>query len=75
MASARRAGLLACDDFPTTLRMLAVLNGEKLTNEPAAIVSLAAVLGGIDLVRYLLSDKYHRLREVLQMPSTTGESR
>jgi hypothetical protein len=34
-----------------------------LSNE--ATVALGAVLGGADLVRFYLSDDYHRLRETL----------
>jgi tetratricopeptide (TPR) repeat protein len=64
LALAKRAGLLACDDFSAAIWMVALLSGEKLANNDAA-VALGAVLGGPDLVRFYLSDDYQRLRVAL----------
>jgi len=64
LAQAKRAGLLACDDFSAAIWMVARLSGEKLSNNNAA-VALGAVLGGPDLVRFYLSDDYQHVRDVL----------
>jgi hypothetical protein len=63
-----RAGLLACDDFVAAARILARLNGEDLALTEEGAVALGAVPGGADLVRYYLSDDYHRLRQALGEP-------
>ncbi len=64
LALAKRAGLVACDDFSAAIWMVARLSGEQLANNDSA-VALGAVLGGPDLVRFYLSDDYQRLRDVL----------
>lgn len=66
-ANAKRAGLLACDDFAAAIWMIARLYGESLASLHA-MVALGAVLGGADLVRYYLSDDYQRLRDILTTP-------
>jgi hypothetical protein len=63
LATDRRAGLFACDDFAAATRMIARLGGDHLG--PSDIQALAMVLCGEDLVRFYLSDEYHRLRESL----------
>jgi len=68
LANAKRGGLLAADEFAAATWMIARISGENLaptglTND--ATVALGAVLGGADLVRFYLSDDYHRLRETL----------
>jgi hypothetical protein len=65
LASARRAGLFASDDFAAALRVSARLNGENLGVGQEAIAALGVVICGADLVRFYLSDEYHRLRESL----------
>ena len=67
LAIPKRAGLFACDDFFAATRMIARLNGENLAVGQEA-TALGAVLGGADLVRFFLSDEYHRLREILSNP-------
>jgi hypothetical protein len=67
LALAKRAGLVACDDFSAAIWMVARLSGEQLANNDSA-VALGAVLGGPDLVRFYLSDAYQRLRETLTAP-------
>jgi hypothetical protein len=64
LALAKRAGLLACDDFSAAIWMVARLSGEQLGSHDA-MVALGAVLGGPDLVRFYLSDDYQHLRDVL----------
>jgi len=64
LALAKRAGLLACDDFTAAIWMVARLTGEQLASHDAT-VALGAVLGGADLVRFYLSDDYQHLRDVL----------
>jgi hypothetical protein len=64
LALAKRAGLLACDDFSAAIWMVARLSGEQLGSHDA-MVALGAVLGGADLVRFYLSDDYQHLRDVL----------
>jgi len=64
LALAKRAGLLACDDFNAAIWMVARLAGERLTSHDAT-VALGSVLGGPDLVRFYLSDDYQHLRDVL----------
>jgi len=64
LANAKRAGLVACDDFSAAIWMVARLSGEKLPSHDAT-VALGAVLGGPDLVRFYLSDNYQHLRDVL----------
>ncbi|HTE53589.1 MAG TPA: hypothetical protein VK698_22190 [Kofleriaceae bacterium] len=63
LATDRRAGLFACDDFSAATRMIARVGGDHLG--AADIQALALVLCGEDLVRFYLSDEYHRLRESL----------
>jgi hypothetical protein len=63
-----RAGILACDDFAAAARALAILSGEELAVTPDGAVALGAVPGGTELVRYFLSDDYHRLRLALSEP-------
>jgi len=63
-----RAGILACDDFGAAARALAILSGEELAVTPDGAVALGAVPGGAELVRYFLSDDYHRLRVALSEP-------
>jgi hypothetical protein len=67
LACAKRAGLVACDDFAAAIWAVARLSGEPLESHDATI-ALGAVLGGPDLVRFYLSDDYQQLREAL----TTG---
>jgi hypothetical protein len=67
-----RAGLFACDDFAAAARVLARLSGEELAASGDGAVALGAVPGGTDLVRYFLSDDYHRLRHALGEPSLGG---
>lgn len=64
LALAKRAGLLACDDFQAAIWMVGRLSGEQLGRHDAT-VALGAVLGGPDLVRFYLSDDYQHLRDVL----------
>jgi hypothetical protein len=64
LALAKRAGLLACDDFQAAIWMVGRLSGEQLSSHDAT-VALGAVLGGADLVRFYLSDDYQHLRDVL----------
>ncbi|HEU4732115.1 MAG TPA: tetratricopeptide repeat protein, partial [Kofleriaceae bacterium] len=64
LACAKRAGLLACDDFHAAIWTVALLAGEKLTSHHAT-VALGSVLGGPDLVRFYLSDSYQQLRNLL----------
>jgi len=64
LALAKRAGLVACDDFSAAIWMVARLSGEQLASHDAT-VALGAVLGGPDLVRFYLSDDYQHLRDVL----------
>jgi len=64
IACAKRAGLVACDDFHAAIWMAALLSGEKLASHHAT-VALGSVLGGPDLVRYYLSDNYQQLRNLL----------
>ncbi len=63
LATGRRAGLFACDDFAAATRMIARLNGDHVG--AAEIQAMALVLSGEDLVRFYLSDEYHRLRDSL----------
>lgn len=73
LSQAKRAGLLACDDFGAATRMIARLSGDAVAAlGPEGIVALGAVLGGSDLVRYYLSDNYHKLREVLSTVTPQG---
>ena len=67
IACAKRGGLFACDDFAAATWMIARVMGENLgaTERHEATVALGAVLGGSDLVRFYLSDDYHRLRDTL----------
>ena len=69
VCTAKRSGLVCCDDFSTATRMLARLSGEKLDVGADGTVGLGAVLSGPDLVRYFISDEYQQLREILGNPS------
>ena len=64
LACAKRAGLVACDDFAAAIWMVARLSGENLESHDAT-VALGSVLGGHDLVRFYLSDDYQLLRDQL----------
>ena len=64
LACAKRAGLLACDDFAAAIWAVARLSGERLATHDAT-VALGSVLGGPDLVRFYLSDDYQQLRDAL----------
>jgi hypothetical protein len=64
LACAKRAGLVACDDFAAAIWMIARLAGERLASHDEA-AALGAVLGGPDLVRFYLSDNYQRIRDLL----------
>jgi tetratricopeptide (TPR) repeat protein len=66
-ACAKRAGLVACDDFAAAIWMVARLSGEKLESHDQT-VALGAVLGGPDLVRFYLSDQYQMIRDLLSQP-------
>jgi len=68
LAIAKRAGLFSCDDFFAATRIVARLNGETIPPGQEGATALGAVLGGADLVRFYLSDDYHRLREILSNP-------
>jgi hypothetical protein len=68
LAGAKRAGLVACDDFAAAIWMVARLSGEQL-NSHDETVALGAVLGGSDLVRFYLSDNYQVLRDLLTLPA------
>jgi tetratricopeptide (TPR) repeat protein len=63
-----RAGLLSCDDFASAVKVLTRLSNEELAQSPDGAVAVGAVVGGADLVRYYLSDDYHRLRQALGEP-------
>jgi hypothetical protein len=64
LACAKRAGLVACDDFSAAIWMVARLSGEILESHDDT-VALGAVLGGPDLVRFYLSDNYQLIRDLL----------
>jgi tetratricopeptide (TPR) repeat protein len=64
LVCAKRAGLVACDDFHAAIWTIALLAGEKLTSHHAT-VALGSVLGGRDLVRFYLSDSYQQIRNLL----------
>jgi hypothetical protein len=64
LALAKRAGLVASDDFAAAMWMVARLAGETLASHDQ-MVALGAVLGGSDLVRFYLSDDYQHLRDLL----------
>jgi tetratricopeptide (TPR) repeat protein len=64
LACAKRAGLVACDDFQAAIWMVAQLSGEQLSSHHAT-VALGSVLGGPDLVRFYLSDNYQHVRDLL----------
>lgn len=61
-AVARRAGLLACDDLAACARMLAVISGENIGDNYAA---LGTVFCGEDLFQFHISDEYDQLRSEL----------
>ena len=67
LACAKRAGLVACDDFSAAIWMVARLSGERLASHDE-MVALGAVLGGADLVRFYLSDNYQLIRDLLALP-------
>ncbi|HEY5950587.1 MAG TPA: tetratricopeptide repeat protein, partial [Kofleriaceae bacterium] len=68
LACAKRAGLVACDDFSAAIWMVARLSGELLATHDDT-VALGAVLGGSDLVRFYLSDNYQLIRDLLALPA------
>jgi hypothetical protein len=45
--------------------MMALLHGEELATTSDGAVALGAVPDGAELVRFFLSDDYHRLRSAL----------
>lgn len=63
-SAAKRAGLLACDDYAAAIWAVARLAGET-PSEKDETIALGAVLGGSDLLRFYLSDDYQRLRDAL----------
>ena len=73
LATSDRAGLAACDDVGAAARVLVRLGGGELVAigpgdgraGDGGAVALGAVPGGAELVRYFLSDAYHRLRSTL----------
>jgi hypothetical protein len=67
LAGAKRAGVVACDDFAAAIWMVARLSGEALASHDDT-VALGAVLGGPDLVRFFLSDNYQLIRDLLALP-------
>lgn len=67
LACAKRAGLVACDDFAAAIWMVAKQAGENFTNHQDT-VALGSVLGGPDLVRFFLSDQYQMIRDLLASP-------
>jgi hypothetical protein len=72
IASAKRGGLLACDDFTAATWMVARLAGES-PDRTDGTRALGAVLGGADLVRFFVSDDYSRLRA--ELSTVPGEPR
>ena len=68
IASAKRGGLLACNDFTAATWMVARLAGES-PDRTDGTRALGAVLGGADLVRFFVSDDYNRLRADLSSSS------
>jgi tetratricopeptide (TPR) repeat protein len=64
-----RAGLLVADDVGAAMRILARFSGQELLLGTDGEVALGAVGDGADLVRYFLSDDFHRLN--LAMAATT----
>ena len=67
LACAKRAGLVACDDFSAAIWMVAKQAGENLVSADDT-VALGSVLGGPDLVRFYLSDQYQMIRDLLSLP-------
>lgn len=65
IATARRAGLLMCDDLAVATRALGRLSGEELSRSEGAHAGLGGVICGPDLVRFYLSDAYNQLRVAL----------
>jgi hypothetical protein len=61
-ASARRAGLLACDDLVAAARLLALLSGESIGDHSGG---LGKVFCGEDLFHFQMSDEYEQLRVTL----------
>lgn len=72
LATARRAGLFACDDFAAATWMLAKLGGDSIggANGTAA---LGPVIAGEDLIRFYLSDEYNELRRRLTRVSPDSQ--
>jgi len=68
LESAKRAGLVACDDFHAAIWMVARQAGENLGSNDDT-VALGSVLGGPDLVRFYLSDQYQMIRDLLSLPA------
>ena len=68
LACAKRAGLVACDDFAAAIWMVAQQAGENLVSNDDT-VALGSVLGGPDLVRFYLSDQYQMIRDLLSLPA------
>jgi tetratricopeptide (TPR) repeat protein len=68
LACAKRAGLVACDDFAAAIWMVARQSGEQVGSHDDT-VALGSVLGGPDLVRFYLSDQYQMIRDLLLLPA------
>src|SRR5262249_12790661 len=68
LGCAKRAGLVACDDFAAAIWMVARQSGENVGSHDDT-VALGAVLGGPDLVRFYLSDQYQMIRDLLSLPA------
>jgi hypothetical protein len=68
LACAKRAGLVACDDFAAAIWMVARQAGENVGSHEDT-VALGSVLGGPDLVRFYLSDQYQMIRDLLSLPA------
>jgi len=67
LACAKRAGLVACDDFAAAIWMVARQAGENVDSHDDT-VALGSVLGGPDLVGFYLSDQYQMIRDLLSLP-------
>lgn len=66
LACAKRAGLVACDDFAAAIWMIARQSGDSIQNEHDTD-ALGDVLGGPDLIRFYLSDHYQMVRDLLSL--------
>ncbi len=66
LACAKRAGLIACDDFAAAIWMIARQAGDPVESKDDT-AALGDVLGGPDLVRFYLSDQYQMVRDLLSL--------